>query len=143
MKGVSALSRRKCSSVRSTPAERAMAMRWIVALVEPPVAITTRTAFSNAAWNQQGRVDESKVVWSDRWGRGGGCVPKGSAAAGPQCHPSFVALAIVMMSRGLMSCSMQCRSACAARRHSDSFSGCSESVAGSHACEVGAVETNQ
>ena len=37
MKGVSAEMRRKSSSRKSTPAERAIAMRWIVALVEPPV----------------------------------------------------------------------------------------------------------
>mmetsp|Transcript_37762 Transcript_37762/g.88853 ORF Transcript_37762/g.88853 Transcript_37762/m.88853 type:complete len:335 (+) Transcript_37762:311-1315(+) len=48
MKGVSAARRRKSLSVRSTPAARAMAMRWMVALVEPPVTITRRTAFSKA-----------------------------------------------------------------------------------------------
>ena len=37
MKGVSAAIRRKSPRVRSTPAARAIAMRWMVALVEPPV----------------------------------------------------------------------------------------------------------
>ena len=38
----------KSSSVRRTPAARAMASRWSTALVEPPIAIVTAIAFSNA-----------------------------------------------------------------------------------------------
>ena len=37
MKGVSAAILRKSSRRRSTPAARAIAIRWIVAFVEPPV----------------------------------------------------------------------------------------------------------
>ena len=48
MNGVEAERRLKSCSVRSTPAERAIAMRWMVAFVEPPVTITSRTAFSKA-----------------------------------------------------------------------------------------------
>ena len=49
MKGVSVEIRLKSSRVRSTPAARAIAIRCSVALVEPPVTITRRTAFSKAA----------------------------------------------------------------------------------------------
>mmetsp|Transcript_38058 Transcript_38058/g.113089 ORF Transcript_38058/g.113089 Transcript_38058/m.113089 type:complete len:235 (+) Transcript_38058:850-1554(+) len=49
-KGVSAAIRRKSCSVRSTPAARAIAMRWMVAFVDPPVTITSRTAFSKACF---------------------------------------------------------------------------------------------
>ena len=38
MNGVLADSRRKSSRLKSTPAERAIAIRWMVAFVEPPVA---------------------------------------------------------------------------------------------------------
>ena len=38
MNGVLADSRRKSSRLRSTPAERAIAIRWMVAFVEPPAA---------------------------------------------------------------------------------------------------------
>ncbi|EOD33721.1 dihydroxy-acid dehydratase [Emiliania huxleyi CCMP1516] len=40
--------RRKSSSERLTPHERAIAIRWIVAFVEPPVTMTSRTEFSKA-----------------------------------------------------------------------------------------------
>ena len=38
----------KSSSVRGTPAARAIARKWSTALVEPPIAIVTAIAFSNA-----------------------------------------------------------------------------------------------
>ena len=41
--------RSKSSSFRSTPMRRAIAIRWITALVEPPIAAFTRIAFSKAA----------------------------------------------------------------------------------------------
>ena len=60
MKGVSAAMRRKQLSVRSTPAARAMAIRWMVALVEPPVTITRRTAFSKACGKIVGNKNDRR-----------------------------------------------------------------------------------
>jgi hypothetical protein len=42
------ISSKRCS-VRSMPARRAMAMKWTIALVEPPIAMCTLMALSNDA----------------------------------------------------------------------------------------------
>mmetsp|Transcript_27655 Transcript_27655/g.110745 ORF Transcript_27655/g.110745 Transcript_27655/m.110745 type:complete len:383 (-) Transcript_27655:695-1843(-) len=48
-KGVLSETRWKSSSVRSRPTERAIAIKWSTAFVEPPVAMTMVIAFSKAA----------------------------------------------------------------------------------------------
>ena len=48
MCGTRAATRLKSSSASSTRASAAMASRWSTALVEPPSAMTTAMAFSNA-----------------------------------------------------------------------------------------------
>jgi hypothetical protein len=58
MNGVLADSRLKSSKVKLTPAALAIAMMWIVALVEPPVTMINLTAFSNAS-----KVIMSFSVW--------------------------------------------------------------------------------
>ncbi len=50
MWGTRAAMRLKSSSARSTPASAAIASRCSTALVEPPRAITTAMAFSNACF---------------------------------------------------------------------------------------------
>ena len=47
--GVVLAARLKSSRSSATPARPAIAGRWTTAFVEPPTAISTRTAFSNAA----------------------------------------------------------------------------------------------
>jgi len=47
--GVVRANRSKSSSPRGTPARPAIAGRWTTAFVEPPTAMRTRMAFSNAA----------------------------------------------------------------------------------------------
>ena len=49
MKGTRSETACQSSRVRVIPTECAMAMRWSTALVEPPSAMTTVMAFSNAA----------------------------------------------------------------------------------------------
>ena len=49
MCGTRAPTRLKSSSSSSTPASCAMASRWSTALVEPPTAMVTAIAFSNAS----------------------------------------------------------------------------------------------
>ena len=80
---------------------RAMAMRWMVALVEPPVTITRRTAFSKACMVMM----KVSLLLS---------LPLSILLLTILLALTF----IVMMSRGLMSSSMHVCSAATARRTS-------------------------
>ena len=65
--GVEAARSSKSSSGTSTPSRPAIAMRWITALVEPPMAWSVRIAFSNASrvMMSEGRVPAAtrSMIW--------------------------------------------------------------------------------
>ncbi len=54
--GTRSAMRLKSDSCRSTSASRAMARRWRTALVDPPNAMTTEMAFSNASFVMMSRA---------------------------------------------------------------------------------------